>query len=54
MAIALVVANWVLKPTGGWGVLWFFSLLLVGIPGVMLSLHLHPPRFFKHLERTKK
>ena len=40
LAFALVVAQWILKPTGGWGVLWFFSLVLAGTSAAMLTLYL--------------
>jgi hypothetical protein len=40
LSFTLVVAQAFLRPTGGWGVLWFFSFVLVAIPAGMLGLHL--------------
>ena len=42
------------QPKGGLGVLLFFSGFLLGLPSAMLSLHLHPPKWFKYLERPKR
>jgi uncharacterized membrane protein YccC len=42
------------QPAGGLGVLLFFGGLLLGLPGAMLTLHLHPPKWFKYLERPKR
>ena len=53
-AFAAIVGGWVFEPKGGWALLLFFFVVLTGIPAAMLSLHLHPPKFFRHLERPKK
>ena len=52
LSFAAVVGMW-REPSGGWALLLFFAFLVTGIPAAMLSLHLHPPRFFKFLERPK-
>ena len=41
------------QPKGDLGVLLFFGGFLLGLPGAMLTLHLHPPKWFKYLERPK-
>ena len=41
------------QPKGGLGLLLFFCGFLLGLPGAMLTLHLHPPKWFKYLERPK-
>jgi len=51
----LVVVPWS-QPAyakGGWGVLFLFGGFLLGLPGAMLTLHLHPPKWFSHFERPK-
>jgi di/tricarboxylate transporter len=60
-SFALCVFCWVVIPQwqpayakGGWGVLLFFGGFLLGLPGAMLTLHLHPPKWFRHLERPKR
>jgi hypothetical protein len=40
--------------TGGFGVLLFFAFVVVGFPAAMLTLHLHPPKWFRYLERPKR
>ncbi len=37
-----------------WAVLLFFGGFILGLPGAMLTLHLHPPKWFKYLERPKR
>ena len=54
LSMAVMVAIWALEPTGGWALLLFFSFIVTGVPGAMLSLHLHPPKFFRNLERPKR
>ena len=51
LTIGLVLVNWVFEPKGDAALLWFFLIALTMIPAAMLSLHLHPPKLFKHLER---
>jgi hypothetical protein len=51
LTFGLVTANWVYDPKGNAALLWFFLIALTMIPAAMLSLHLHPPKFLKHLER---
>jgi hypothetical protein len=57
---ALCLLCWVVVPwsqpayaKGGWGVLFLFGGFLLGLPGAMLTLHLHPPKWFSHFERPK-
>jgi hypothetical protein len=38
----------------GAGVLLLFGGLLLGLPGAMLTLHLHPIRWFKYLGTPKR
>ena len=42
------------QPKGGLGVLLFFGGFILGLPGAMLSLHLHPPKWFNYLEPPKR
>jgi len=51
LVVALFVVNWVYEPQGGTALALFFALMLFGFPAAMLSLLLHPPKFFKHSER---
>jgi hypothetical protein len=37
-----------------WAVLLFFGGFILGLPGAILTLHLHPPKWFKYLERPKR
>ena len=53
LTFAVVVASWVWDIRDGWAVLWVGLFILMGFPAAMLSLHLHPPKFFKHLERRR-
>ena len=39
---------------GGWGVLLLFGGFILGLPAAMLTLHLHPPKWFRYLERPKR
>jgi hypothetical protein len=54
LALGCVLAISEFAPRGGEGLLLFFLTLLTGIPAVMLSLHLNPPKFFKYLERPDR
>ena len=58
---ALCLLCWVVIPwlqpayaKGGRGVLLLFGGFLLGLPGAMLTLHLHPPRWFRYRERPKR
>jgi hypothetical protein len=39
LCVLLVVASWIWDIRGGWGVLWFFALLIIGAPAALISLH---------------
>ena len=43
-----------LQPKGGMGMLLLFGGFLLGLPGAMLTLHLHPPKWFRNLERPDR
>jgi hypothetical protein len=47
-SFACLVGIWTSQQHAG---VFFVLCGLTGIPAAMLSLHLHPPRFFKGLER---
>jgi hypothetical protein len=60
--LKLEIALWVLGflSLGSLALAWdshpgfsLFFFLLTGIPAAMLTLHLHPPKFFKYLERHR-
>ena len=51
LSMAIIVCSWVWEIRGGWAVLWMGLFILTGFPAAMLTLHLHPPKFFKYLER---
>ena len=53
LMIAAVVGMWA-EPKGGWALLLFFAFTVTGIPAAMLSLHLHPPKWFTELEERRK
>ena len=51
LTFGMVLVNWIYDPRGNAALLLFLLIALTMIPAAMLSLHLHPPKFFKHLER---
>ncbi|MCH8615381.1 hypothetical protein LZ016_04600 [Sphingomonas sp. SM33] len=54
MFAAGFIANLVFEPKGGWALSLFAFMTLTLLPASMLSLHLHPPKFFRFLERPKR
>ena len=53
IAFGCVVLTWYVEVRGGWGVLLGAVFIIAGFPAAMLTLHLHPPKFFKYLERRR-
>jgi len=54
LSFLIAVAGVQLGAKGGWAVLWLFGFIATAFPASMLSLHLHPPKIFKFLERPKR
>ena len=51
LTFGLALVSWVYDPRGNAALLLFFLFVLTVIPAATLSLHLHPPKFLKNLER---
>ena len=54
LSASCIVAAWVFEPRGGMALALFFLFLVFGAPAAMLTLHLHPPKWLRYLERPKR